>query len=60
MKENGRRKLMENGVGDHATWWVVTTKISARPPLESFFLIKIRPKGRGDNTHSSSHNICAE
>jgi len=36
---------------------VETTKISARPPLESFVLIKIRSKGREDNTHSSSHNI---
>ena len=31
-------------VGDHATWWVETTKISAKPPLESFILFKIRPK----------------
>jgi len=51
---------MEMVVGGHATWWVENTKISARPPLESFILFKIRPKGRGDNTHSSSQNICAE
>ena len=45
-------------------WWVVTplggSKISARSPLESLILFKIKPKGKGDNTHSSSHNICAE
>jgi len=53
MKENERKNLWR-------WWWVETTKISVRPPLESFILFKIRPKGRRDNTHSSSHNICAK
>jgi len=46
MKENGRRKLMEKESDDHATLWVVTIKMSGRPPLESFILIKIRPRER--------------
>ena len=46
MKENRRRKLMEKESDDHATWWVITIKMSGRPPLESFILIKIRPRER--------------
>jgi len=55
------KEMEKETYGDGGGWsrQVETTKISVRPPLESFILIKIRPKGRRDNTHSSSHNICA-
>jgi len=55
------RKHEGNGRGNlWRWWWVETTKISVRSSLESFILFNIRPKGRGDNTHSRSQNICAE
>jgi len=39
-----KKETYGKGSSDHATWWVVTTKISGRS-LESFIFIKIRPKG---------------
>jgi len=45
MKENGEGNLWKRRVMI-TTSWVVTIKISGRPPLESFILIEIRPRER--------------